>query len=138
MQFVILEKLLKITKAKDSKSDDMVTLPLSTFNSILRAAAAASPVFDEAFYLSARPDVALALKRGDIKSARAHYGRTGYFEGLLPSRIAIDEGYYLSSNPDIAAAFKKGQIKNPQVHFEAMGYKEGRLPKMDFSVWEQL
>jgi hypothetical protein len=43
-------------------------------------------VFDENYYLAANPDVAAAVGRGEIASARAHYDRYGRGEGRLPGR----------------------------------------------------
>jgi len=136
MQYKRLKKLITTTKAKDSKGEDTVSMPVSTFMSILRAAVGASPIFDEAFYLSIRPDVVAAIKKGTITSAREHFARTGYFEDILPAKIAIDEAYYLEANPDVATAFRKRTIKDPQQHFDTNGFVEGRLPKKDFSIWK--
>ena len=136
MQYKRLKKLITIVQSKDPKIEDSISMPLSTFMSILRAAAGASPLFDEAHYLTTRPDVADAIKKGSMASARTHFARTGYFEDLLPGKIAVDEGFYLESNPDLAAAFRKQLIEDPQQHFDSRGFAEGRLPSKNFSIWE--
>lgn len=44
--------------------------------------------FDEAAYLAAWPDVAAAMRRGEIKSAFVHYVLIGHREGRArPTRI---------------------------------------------------
>lgn len=136
MQYKRLKKLITTSKSKDSKGEDTVSMPASTFMSILRAAVGASPAFDEAHYLSVRPDVVEAIKKGTISSAREHYARTGYFEDVPPAKIPVDEAYYMEANPDITAAFRKRAIKDPQQHFNSNGFVEGRLPSKDFSIWK--
>lgn len=133
MQYARLKNLLKISKREGG--DTTVSLPLDVFMEILSAAVHATPHFDEADYVTRRPDVAEAVSKGVIASAREHYARAGYFEDILPGRVLIDESYYLNSNQDVAKAFKRGEVRDPQQHFEAMGYQEGRLPREAFSVW---
>ncbi len=89
---------------------------------------------DEAWYLAAYPDVAGAVKRGEMNSGREHYLRSGYFENRLPGPIRVDENWYLAEYPDVASAIKSGAFKNGQQHFERNGFKEGRLPSAGWSL----
>ena len=57
--------------------------------------------FDEAFYLRLYPDVALAVRNGDIGSAHEHYVRFGQMEGRKPA-LAIEE---LLSSPTTPMVF---------------------------------
>ena len=92
---------------------------------------------DENWYLAAYADVAGAVKRGELKSGREHYIRSGYFENRLPGPIRVDEGWYLNEYPDVSGAIKSGAFKNGQQHFERNGFKEGRLPALGWSLLGQ-
>jgi hypothetical protein len=89
---------------------------------------------DEKWYLTKYPDVAEAVQAGDMKSAREHYIRSGYFENRMPGPIRVDEGWYKAEYPDVSAAIKSGAFKNGQQHFERSGFKEGRLPAAGWSL----
>ena len=75
----------------------------------------ASGLFDEAWYLSAYPDVASA----GIDPVK-HYLSHGVAEGRNPSPV-FDTRAYLAAYPDIVAAGV-----NPLVHFVEFGRAEGR------------
>jgi len=77
----------------------------------------ASGLFDEAWYLSAYPDVASA----GIDPVK-HYLSHGVAEGRNPSPV-FDTRAYLAAYPDIVAAGV-----NPLVHFVEFGMAEGRQP----------
>lgn len=89
---------------------------------------------DEKWYLATYPDVAAAVKKGELTSAREHYIRAGYVENRLPGPIGVDEAWYLKEYPDVSAAIKTGAFKNGQQHFERSGFKEGRLPADGWSL----
>jgi hypothetical protein len=74
-----------------------------------------SPLFDEAFYLDANPDVRAA--GGD---AALHFLVQGWREGRDPGPFFSTSGY-LARNPDVAAA-----SVNPLIHYLTYGGKEGR------------
>jgi hypothetical protein len=138
MQFKLLSKLVVNAPGKNEGDEETVSMPLSTFLPILRAATYGSPFFNEAYYLAAHPDVAMAIKKREIHSGIEHYARTGYFLDYLPDVVKVDESHYLAENEDVAQAFRKGQIKDLQQHFEARGYAEGRTPFAGYSVWVKL
>ncbi len=96
---------------------------LATISLLLRAVE-----IDEKWYLEAYPDIAEAVKSGDVASAKAHFIENGYFEGRLPFPIEVDEAWYSKTYPDIGAAIKKGGIQSAASHFHEFGYLEGRLP----------
>ncbi len=83
---------------------------------------------DEAWYLKTYPDVAAAIKSRHVKSARAHYISSGYFEDRLPEDPKVDEAWYLKTNPDVARAIAAGHKKTAFEHYLDGGYGEGRLP----------
>lgn len=78
-----------------------------------------SGLFDEAFYLTANPD--LSLQPG---AALDHYLRYGAEEGRAPNPW-FDSQYYQELYPDTA-------LVNPLWHFITYGAEEGRLPNRDF------
>lgn len=84
--------------------------------------------FDEAAYLAMYPDVAEAITRGDITSARDHFAEHGYFEGRFPGHVVVDEAWYRAKYPDIAEGVEIGEFRSCQDHFDKHGRAEGRLP----------
>ncbi len=84
--------------------------------------------FDEAAYLAMYPDVAEAITRGDITSARVHFIEYGYFEGRFPGPIRVDAEWYAAQYSDIAEGIEVGDFKSCQEHFDLHGRVEGRLP----------
>ncbi len=89
---------------------------------------------DAAWYLATYPDVAAAVKKGALKSAREHYIRSGYFENRLPAPVKVDEAWYINEYPDVLTAIKSGALSSAQQHFERNGFKEGRLPAPGWSL----
>ena len=83
---------------------------------------------DESWYLTQYPDVAEAIQRGIVISAREHFLNDGYFEGRLPFLIKVDEAWYLEQNPGVAEYIKRGELVSAQQHFNDNGYREGRRP----------
>jgi hypothetical protein len=83
---------------------------------------------DEAWYLKQYPDVAEAIRKKVVKSAKQHFLNDGYFEGRIPFLIKVDEAWYLEQNPGVAEYIARGQIKSAQQHFNENGYREGRKP----------
>jgi hypothetical protein len=79
--------------------------------------------FDENFYLTAYPDVANAIRRGQIDSACEHYQKFGRYEGRLSS---FNEGSYLSKNPDVAEAVRRGKFRSGYDHWLKYGRYENR------------
>lgn len=90
--------------------------------------------FDETWYLNKYPDVRDAVRRGSVASGREHYLLHGYFEGRMPTAIAVTEKWYLSAYPDVAEAIRRGVYKTAQAHFDLAGYREGRLPYANFQL----
>ena len=84
---------------------------------------------NETWYLSQYPDVAEAIRKGVITSAKEHFLNDGYFEGRMPFPIAVDEAWYLEQNPGVAEYIARGELLSAQQHFNDNGYREGRLPR---------
>ncbi|MDE2006444.1 MAG: hypothetical protein KGI51_07755 [Rhodospirillales bacterium] len=83
---------------------------------------------NEQWYLRANDDVADALARGAIASAREHFVNDGYLEGRMPFPMRVNEAWYLQQNPDVAEGIRTGGVESAQAHFEDSGYREGRRP----------
>jgi hypothetical protein len=90
--------------------------------------------FDAKFYLEQNPDVAAAVKRGDITPAE-HFQKFGQAEGRLAFEGAqpFDAKFYLKQNPDVAAAVKRGDITAIE-HFRKFGKAEGRSPNAEVAA----
>jgi hypothetical protein len=84
-------------------------------------------VVDEKWYLSQNPDVAAAVKAGDIESGAAHFRNVGFMEGRMASAPQVDKNWYLKTYPDVAAAIKAGLCKSALEHYRTTGMYEGRL-----------
>jgi len=74
-----------------------------------------SPLFDEAWYMKAYPDVAAS----DI-SAAGHYVRAGAFEGRDPGPNFDSMAYYLANRDAASAGWPA------LAHYESVGKAEGR------------
>ena len=114
----------------DSASE--VSIPTGLFRFLLQIAVAHGE-FNEAGYLEANPDVAEALRRGAIESARLHYIGFGYFEGRQGATPAVDERWYLHAYPDVGSAVRSGQISGAAEHFAVVGASEGRSPDLRYA-----
>ncbi|MGO8737834.1 hypothetical protein [Rhodoblastus sp.] len=84
--------------------------------------------FDEDWYLTKYPDIADAIARGVVASARTHFVENGYIEGRFPARVVVDEGWYHAKYADVAEGVETGDIRSCQEHFDAHGRAEGRTP----------
>lgn len=84
--------------------------------------------FNEAGYVQANPDVAVAVEKGMVGSPREHYFGYGYFEGRPGASPKVDERWYLSTYPDVAQAVRQGQVHSAAEHFHVIGGGEGRIP----------
>ena len=104
-----------------------VSLGYDDFVRLLQSLIAGIEV-DEHWYLERNDDVALAITRGAVSTARDHFLGDGYIEGRMPFPITVDERWYLEQNPDVAESIRNGAIASAQAHFEENGYREGRRP----------
>ncbi|MBU6418922.1 MAG: hypothetical protein KGQ79_04260 [Proteobacteria bacterium] len=114
-------------------SDHYVELQEAKLFALIRGLLGSVEV-DEAWYLKTNPDVAAAVKAGELKSARAHYIIAGYFENRLPRPVTVDEAWYLAEYPDVADAIRVGTVTSASAHFETSGFVEGRLPRSGWSL----
>ena len=80
-------------------------------------------VVDEEWYLRHYPDV---IQSG--MTAQEHFAEHGYFEGRLPSELAINEEWYLATYADVKEQIAAGDMPTALTHFSEHGYAEGRLP----------
>lgn len=111
----------------DAEHAETVTVPSGLFRFLLQLAVANGD-FNEAGYLEANPDVAEAVQKGEVESARLHYIGYGYFEGRQGATPEVDEGWYLNSYPDVGQAVKAGQLASAAEHFGIIGASEWRSP----------
>jgi hypothetical protein len=122
--FDVLKSHVSIAQVK---GDLTVSSTYEDMMQMLRRLIADVPV-DEAWYLKRYPDIADAIDRGIVNSAKSHFVSDGYFEGRMPFPVNVDERYYLMQNPGVADHVRKGLLKSGQQHFDENGYSEGRLP----------
>ena len=83
-------------------------------------------------YVLDNPDVADAVKKGDVEDARLHYIGFGYFEGRLGGTPAVDERWYLNTYTDVAQGVRVGRIGSASEHYDVIGASEGRSPSADY------
>lgn len=106
--------------------------------------------FDEAWYLTAYPDVAEAVRAEHFASAFEHYRSHGKREGRLPraqeaatpsgkaaeaadGAVGFDEAAYLEANPDVAESVRNGTLTSGYAHWMASGRAEGRIPPSGYT-----
>jgi hypothetical protein len=122
--FDILKSYVKIETVR---GELMVKCSYEEFVQVVRRVIADVEV-DEDWYLQQYPDIADAIDKGLVESAKSHFVNDGFFEGRLPFQVDVDEDFYLRENPGVAEYVKKGLLNSGQQHFDENGYKEGRLP----------
>ena len=87
------------------------------------------PPFDENFYLTQNPGVALAVANGEFANGLDHYLQFGQFEGRAPSaQLAFDVTFYLTVNPGVALAVANREFTSGLEHYILFGFSEGRSP----------
>lgn len=104
-----------------------LTAALAVMRCLLQEAVARVP-FDEDDYMASNPDVATAIRRGEVSSAHDHYITDGYFEGREGAGSAFDEAWYLKQNSDVALAVKSGHWTSGWQHYREVGMYEWRSP----------
>ena len=87
---------------------------------------AARSLFDQLFYLTYNPSVAVAVQAGTWASVFDHFYYVGQLLPLRPNSV-YDEAFYLAANPDIAAAVTAHIFHSGFEHFAAYGQREGRV-----------
>jgi hypothetical protein len=122
--FEVLKSFLTISNVK---GELMVSCSYENLLQMLRRVITGVEV-DERWYLERYPDIADAIDRGVVQSARLHFINDGFFEGRMPFPIHVDERYYLSQNAGVAEYVRTGMLESGQQHFDENGYAEGRLP----------
>ncbi|MGF9759448.1 hypothetical protein AAII07_30055 [Microvirga sp. 0TCS3.31] len=113
--------------AEEFNSADQLTVPADLFRFMMQLLLTAGS-FNEAGYLRDNPDVADAVRNGQVRSARLHYIGYGFFEGRAGATPDVDEAWYREAYPDIDAAIRAGHIKSAAEHFIMAGAAEGRSP----------
>jgi hypothetical protein len=79
---------------------------------------------DDGWDLRESEDIAQAVSRGAVRSAKQHFLDDGYFEDRLSFPTLVDERWYLENYPDVAESVRKGVVGSGQQHFT-----EGWLPR---------
>lgn len=124
--FAALLKNIGLTHQEFQNSQE-VKIPATLLRFLLQVALADSE-FDEQGYLDANPDVAAALRRGEITDVRLHYIGNGYFEGRNGGHPPVDEKWYLGTYSDVAAGMRARKVQSAAQHFEHVGAAECRAP----------
>ena len=126
--YVQLLKRLDITHIESKKLSN-IKLSLSTGQLLQLVKLLLRGVdVDEKWYRAAYPDVDQAIRAGELKSAKHHFVKSGYFEGRRAAPVVVDEEWYLAANPDVKESMELGEFRSAQRHFEEHGETEGRLP----------
>jgi hypothetical protein len=112
---------------RQADGQSRVEMPLELFGRIFELALRQIG-FDEIDYLEKNPDVAMAVSKGQIKSAIGHFARSGYFEHRPISPVAADPAWYLKEYPDVARSVEHGKTRSASDHWRENGYREGRAP----------
>lgn len=92
-------------------------------------------LFDAGFYLARNPDVAAAVRSGQM-TAEQHFRRSGDAEHRSGNPL-FDPQTYLDDNPDIRTAVQAGRI-TAQRHFELYGQFANRVSTHAFSPHDYL
>lgn len=83
--------------------------------------------FDEWGYLLFNPDVARAVRRGELPSGRAHYEAVGASQIQKRNRPPVPDYRamsYILRNPDVFDLMITGQLKSGHHHYEKIGRSE--------------
>ena len=67
-------------------------------------------VFDQTYYLTQNPDVAVAIAQGNFANALDHYNRFGGSE-LRDPNANFDASFYAEQNPDVLNAVSAGDLE---------------------------
>ncbi|GAN68455.1 hypothetical protein [Acetobacter orleanensis] len=98
--------------------------------------------FHEETYLRTNPDVADAIRAGQVPSAKEHYVTCGYWEERDGANPPFCEDWYLRQNPDVAIAVQRGECPSGHAHYLRYGRNEGRCPCPElahlYAVWQAL
>lgn len=121
-----LLKALGTTPA-ELEAREEITIPVGLLKYLLKIAVEKA-AFNERGYLTSNPDIAQALRLGQIESARDHYVDHGYFECRRGATPDVDEGWYKKLNPDVAAAIRARSVTSALEHYQAAGVEEFRAP----------
>ena len=124
----------------DGGPNDDLTVPRKFLDSMLRCLLEHAD-FDEQQYLKCNPDVAIAIRRNDMRSAQEHYIQVGYFEGRAGG-TPVQEEWYLARNPDVAAAKRARKVESAEMQYRIAGAIEWRQPNPksanDVDAWKSV
>ena len=133
-------KLLLSSLSSGTKGD-CVTIPASLLGHLLRLALASAEL-DEVAYLQKNPDVAAAVRSGDMTDGKQHFVTAGYFEGRSGVGLDVSEAWYVKSNPDVARAIVLGEWTSGEAHYNDQGLLEWRAPNKaaehDLAAWKEI
>jgi hypothetical protein len=124
-----LDSLLQaigITRAEFENSS-IAVVPTELLKLLLQVTVASGD-FNKAGYLRDNPDIAAAVRCGEVEDARLHYVGFGYFESRTGATPEVDEAWYLRTYSDVADGVKTGQTTSASAHFREIGASEGRSP----------
>ena len=125
-----LLRALGVDRATFERSSK-IPLPKEMFKFLIKLALE-NGAFNEAAYLKENPDVAAAVRKGEIADAREHYIGFGYFEGRTGGTPIVDENWYLETYSDVAQAVKLGKVGSAREHYNIIGGAEGRSPSAEY------
>jgi hypothetical protein len=124
LPYQVVRRALDSAGAPDAQQ---ITTARTLIDFLLRQVVA-STEFDDEGYLASNPDVAAAIRRGEVASGRDHYITDGYFEGREGAAAMFDESWYLKRYSDVARGVKSGQWMSGRQHYATNGMFEWRSP----------
>jgi len=127
------DSLLRALGTDRVKFERAITVPVprEALKLLLQLALESSD-FNQDGYLKDNPDIAKAVRDGDVEDAYAHYVGFGYFEGRTGGTPNVDERWYLNTYSDVAQAVKLGSVKSASEHYNVIGGSEGRSPSVEY------
>ena len=117
-------QLLRRIMLAGKDNNGPVSMPRTLMAQVLDLAL--GELLDEEWYLNHYSDVAEAVKKKQVPSARVHFTQIGLYEGRVPYDIGIDADAYLQKHRDVAASVRSGTYASGKDHFLASGFAEGR------------
>ena len=122
--FDLIRRMVEVSTVR---GELRVSLAYDDFVKILRMMISGIEV-DEEWYLKENEDIAQAIAKGAVGSAKQHFVDDGYFEGRRPFPMPVDERWYLEHNADVAESVRKGVVSGASSISSRMATARGACP----------
>ena len=128
--FDLIRRMVEVSTVR---GELRVSLAYDDFVKILRMMISGIEV-DEGWYLKENGDIAQAIAKGAVGSAKQHFVDDGYFEGRRPFPMPVDERWYLEHNADVAESVRKGVVSGGGAAFRRGWLPRGALALRDLDA----